>query len=195
MVWLLRILVEQKCIHGARKMKKLLIFLLFGYVSVTYSASIEGIANNLYSKFGTFDVAGKAFDKDSQYSFVSQWVSRYAAGKNHPMRPMERLIIREIGLNSHELEEFNCKKKFLGGFKCIKSNSEENTLFVLDGNKRIKHIDACLKLPSDLKNQFKAASSNLVPFALAVQTMAYNQNASLFEYRSENESICASYER
>lgn len=176
-------------------MKGLAFCFLFLYSINISAADINVISERLYSKFGSFYVAGKLFDKSKQYSFVNEWITRYAPNNRHPMELMEQLIVNGSKLDISELSAFSCDEKVFGGYACKQSNSEYDLAMSLNKHRQVVELNGCIKMEPALYRQLNTASPKLVEYALEMQTAAYNQNSSFMRYMPRNKSVCVSYSK
>ena len=156
-------------------------------------ASPSSIANDLFNKYGVIQTSGGEFNRQKQASLVKQWIARYA-NNNHPLKPMERMIISGYAMNASELKDFGCKKSLLGGYKC--SDLKQGSGYLkLNTQKQATSGDLCMPIPSELIQTFRRfGGMDMVSFAKDLSVLAYNEQSKIMDYRVNGSNLCAEFD-
>ena len=165
---------------------------LFLLVSIDSRASEESIARRLYETYGDIQTSQGKFDRAKQRRVVAQWIANYAS-ESHPFTAFELLVLTNTKINPQEYKRFGCKPRLFGKHKCEAHGDGHTALLMLNDNKFVIDAELCTGLPADLEKMVSSLSPTMTDFMIDLMVLGYGEQTRLFEYRRQQERVCATY--
>lgn len=110
-----------------------------------------------------------------------------------PFLQFEKAALKH-SLNKHELKQFNCKKRFFGGYKCKRDKkhydgAEQRMEMTLDSDASLDFLTADIFLPDELNKKFNSLPGITAYQVYSLMTSEWNKKSSNGEYRANKKGI------
>ncbi len=97
-------------------------------------------------------------------------------------------------LNKSELKQFNCKKRFFGGYKCKRNKkhyngAEQKMEMILNSDASLDSLTADIFLQDELNKKFNSLPGITAYQAYNLMAIEWNKDGSRGEYRATNKGI------
>ena len=150
------------------------------------------ISNSLYQecKVNRSDcLLLKASQIDSDY--LKKEFSKYYS--TPPFLQFEKAALQH-SLNEYELKQFNCKKRFFGGYKCKRdkkhyNGAEQRMEMTLDSDASLDFLTADIFLPDELNKKFNSLPGITAYQVYSLMASEWNKKSSNGEYGASKKGI------
>jgi len=110
-----------------------------------------------------------------------------------PFLQFEKAALKH-SLNKYELKQFNCKKRFFGGYKCKRdkkhyNGAEERMEMTLDSDASLDFLTADIFLPDELNKKFNSLPGITAYQVYSLMASEWNKKSSNGEYGASKKGI------